>query len=232
MKAFILAAGLGTRLHPVTIDVPKCLVPIAGKPLLQIWLELLGSYGVEEALINTHYLSEMVQDFSASWSGVPKLRLSQETELLGSAGTLKRNWNFVAKEESFLVCYADNLTDINLTKLTGFHQRHCGLVTMALFRSERPKECGIAEMDDSGRIISFEEKPAVPKSSFANGGIYLMRTGIHAYLPRMKPSDIGFDLLPRCLGQMYGWLWEGLLFDIGNPESYLLAQKEWAAREN
>ncbi len=232
MKAFLLAAGLGTRLRPITNHLPKCLVPIGSKPLLQIWLELLNEHGVDEVLINTHHFPERVEQFNAKRSDAPKLRLSHEATLLGSAGTLQHNWSFVAGEESFLVCYADNLTDIDLAAMLRFHQGHSGLITMALFQTGRPRECGIAEMDGTGRILSFEEKPAAPKSPLANGGIYVMRAGIELLLPFQKPSDIGFDLLPRCLGEMHGWLWEGLLMDIGTPEAYARAQEAWARRQN
>lgn len=230
MKTFLLAAGLGSRLRPLTDQVPKCLVRIAGKPILQIWLELLARHGVREVLINTHHLSEQVYDFAANWSGHPKLHLSHEVNLLGSAGTLERNWDFVAAEESFLVCYADNLTNMDLGSLVQFHQTHPGSMTMALFLSERPEECGVAEMDEKGLITSFEEKPTAPRSALANAGVYVMRARVHSLLPRIKPSDIGFDLLPRCLGDMYGWRWDGLLKDIGNPLAYAQAQSLWAGK--
>lgn len=230
MKAFLLAAGLGTRLRPLTDRLPKCLVPIAGKPLLQIWLELLQRHGVGEVLINTHHLSEQVQEFAYSWVGLPKLHLSYEEALLGSAGTLEKNWDFVAAEESFLVCYADNLTDIDLRGLVQFHQDHDGLITMALFHSKRPKECGIAEIGKRDLVASFEEKPTAPKSSLANGGVYVMHRGVHSLLPNTKPADIGFDLLPRCVGALYGWHWDGVLADIGNPQAYAQAQSLWAGK--
>jgi mannose-1-phosphate guanylyltransferase len=230
MKAFLLAAGLGTRLRPITNQIPKCMVPIGAKPLLQIWLELLGDYGVEEVLINTHYLPKCVQAFALGWLGTPKLRLSHEETLLGSAGTIESKWDFVSDSESFLVCYSDNLTDIDLGKLIQFHQSHSGLVSLSLFRSGMPRECGIVEIDKKGLVLSFEEKPDVPKSFLANGGIYVMRSGIRSRLPHKKPSDIGYDLLPNCLGEMYGWLWKGLLMDIGNLEAYGRAQLAWGTR--
>ena len=229
MKAFLLGAGLGTRLRPFTNSIPKCLLPIGGQPLLQVWLELLQRHGVTEVTLNTSHLADQVRDFATGWSGLPRLYLSHEDVLLGSAGTLERNWDFVKDEESFLVCYADNLTDIDISEMIRVHQGNSGLVTMALFRSQNPRECGIAEVADNGAILSFEEKPQSPKSSLANGGIYVMRTDIQSRLPLKKPADIGFDLLPQCVGQMYGWLWEGLLVDIGSPESYLKAQELWAS---
>jgi mannose-1-phosphate guanylyltransferase len=232
MKAFLLAAGLGTRLRPITNRIPKCMVPIGAKPLLQIWLELLEDYGVEEVLINTHYLPDCVRLFASGWLGTPKVRLSHEEKLLGSAGTIESNWDFVKDEESFLVCNSDNLTDIDLGKLVQFHQGHSGLVTLSLFRSETPRNCGIVEIDQKGHVFDFEEKPNAPRSSLANGGIYVMRSGVRSRLPPKKPSDIGYDLLPQCLGEMYGWLWEGLLIDIGTQEAYACANLAWGTRVN
>jgi mannose-1-phosphate guanylyltransferase len=228
MKAFLLAAGLGARLRPLTDQIPKCLVPINGKPLLQIWLDLLGRHGVKEVLVNTHHLPERVIQFTSSLSSrKPKLWLTYEASLLGSAGTLAENWDFIKDEESFLVCYADNLTDINLEHLIQFHESHHGVLTMALFHSEKPTECGIAQLDNGRQILSFEEKPTHPKSSLANAGIYIMRRTIRSRITNKRPADIGFDLLPACLGDTFGWLCEGTLIDIGTPQAYASAQDIW-----
>jgi mannose-1-phosphate guanylyltransferase len=185
---------------------------------------------VDEVLINTHYQAEAVSAFAQAWTGTPKLTLTFEEQLLGSAGTIAQNWSFVANERDFLVCYADNLTDMDLGSLVRFHRSTPALCTMALFRSDRPSECGVVETDADGSVISFEEKPANPKSDLVNGGVYVMDAGIRPYLPDQTPADIGFDLLPRCLGNLRGWRWEGLLLDIGTPRSYASAQAIWSHR--
>ncbi|MCE5307559.1 MAG: nucleotidyltransferase family protein [Acidobacteriales bacterium] len=230
MKAYLLAAGLGKRLYPLTRDVPKCMAPIAGKPLLRIWLELLTSHGIEDVLINTHYLAEKVHEFARAWTTPPRLHITTEEALLGSAGTLRQNRDFVRGEEDFLVCNGDTLTDMDLGQLIQFHRMRRALVTMALFRTERPSECGIVEIDDEGQVLSFEEKPAAPRACVANGGIYVMRADVIERLPVKPVCDIGFDLLPQCLGEMYGFLWKGVLIDIGTPKSYVLAQDAWTRR--
>jgi mannose-1-phosphate guanylyltransferase len=231
MKAFLLAAGLGTRLRPYTDSVPKCMIPFSGTPLLQIWLELLGRHGVTDVLVNTHYLPEPVREFAREWRGAARLHLIHEPELLGSAGTLVRNWEFARGEESVLVCNADNLTDIDVSALGAFHRRHTGALTLALFRPANPEECGVVELNADGKIASFEEKPAKPRSPLANGGIYLMRTAaVEPRLPASLPADIGRHLLPACLDSMYGWEWPGMLIDIGSPELYHRGQEAWASR--
>ena len=229
MKAFLLAAGLGTRLRPYTDTLPKCLVPFSGKPLLEIWLELLGKHGVTDVLVNTHHLPGPVRDFAAGWHGSARLHLVHEAELLGSAGTLARNWDFARGEESVLVCNADNLTDLDIGALGRFHAGHDGAISLALFRPANPRECGIVELGPAGRIVTFEEKPAQPRSPLANGGIYVMRTAaVEPRLPRgPAPVDIGRHLLPACLDSMCGWEWPGLLIDIGSPELYHRAQALW-----
>src|ERR671933_1076253 len=117
MKAFLLAAGLGTRLRPVTDTVPKCMVEVGGRPMLDIWLDALAKAGVDEVLVNTHHLPGVVEAHVAGRSGPPAVRLSHERVLLGSAGTLLANKDFVAGEDMFLVVYADNLTDFDLAHL-------------------------------------------------------------------------------------------------------------------
>ena len=159
MKAIILAAGLGTRLRPITSTTPKCLVPINGVPLLELWLRDCERAGVDAVLVNTHHLAERVAEFVASRRGVP-VTLAYEPTLLGSAGTIAANWNFVDGDESFLVVYADNLTTFPLSKLMAFHATHDRIASMALFRSPNPSACGVVEMDAAGLVTGFWEKPA------------------------------------------------------------------------
>ena len=230
MKAFLLAAGLGTRLRPLTDTVPKCLVPIKGRPLLGWWLELLAKHKIDEVIINTHYLSEQVSEYIAlhnSGGKSPRAIEFYEPKLLGSGGTVKANQDFVKDEECFLICYADNLTDIDLTAIIESHKKNEAKLTMALFRSPNPEQCGIARMDPEGRIIGFEEKPEKPKSNLANGGVYVADADIFEAIPDSKFSDFGKDVLPKLVGDMYGWETKSFILDIGTPENYKKAQKEW-----
>ncbi|MBQ3446898.1 MAG: nucleotidyltransferase family protein [Synergistaceae bacterium] len=234
MKAFLLAAGLGTRLRPLTLTVPKCLVPIHSKPLLQWWVELFSQHGIREVMINTHYLREPVAEFiranNSSGSGVT-LHEAYEPELSGSGGMVRDNRNFVDGEDGFMIAYADNLTDANLTAFREFHRDTClkngGLLSMALFRANHPEQCGIASLDDDMSITAFTEKPAHPSSSLANAGIYIASPEIFSYIPREGSADFGKDVLPRLVGKMYGWETDGYLLDIGTPENYSKAQQEW-----
>ena len=229
MKAFLLAAGLGTRLRPLTDTVPKCMIPINGKPLIKWWCDLLLLHGVDQVLINTHYLSEQVRDFINiyNWEKTGlTLREFYESMLLGSAGTIHANRSFIEDDEYFFVCYADNLTNINLTAMRSYHESHTGVLTMALFQTKKPEQCGIIKLDDSNCIIDFIEKPERPTSNLANAGIYITRKEIFNYLQK-DTADFGKDVLPKLTGCMYGWESHDYLIDIGTIENYKQAQLEW-----
>src|SRR4051812_18983916 len=170
MKAFLLAAGLGTRLRPITDSVPKCLVRIGGTPLLDLWLEGLALAGVDEVLVNLHHLPEQVRSHLEGRTLPITVRTVFEPTLLGSAGTLLRNRDFVAGEEMFLAVNADNLTDFDLRLLADAHRGSAVMATLGLFRAADPSRCGIVELRD-GVVASFEEKPADPQGDLANAGL-------------------------------------------------------------
>lgn len=228
MKAFLLAAGYGTRLRPLTETVPKCLVPVHGRPLLEYWLLLFEKYGVTEVLINTHYLADAVRKFINEYNcrntGV-YICETYEPKLLGSAGTVRANRDFVTTDESFYICYADSLTNADLGAFKSFHDETDGVLSIALFRTNLPHQCGIVELDEDGRITAFAEKPEHPKSNLANAGIYIARRGIFDYLNE-DTYDFGKDVLPRLTGKMFGWHTKGYVLDIGIPENYITANEE------
>lgn len=228
MKAIILAAGLGTRLRPITLTTPKCLAPIAGAPLLELWLRECERAGVEAVLVNTHHLAERVQEFVAARQGVP-VRLAYEPELLGSAGTIRANWDFVEDGESFLVVYADNLTTFSLAELIAFHNRHDRMASMTLFRSPHPAACGVVEMDAGGLIAGFWEKPANPPGNLCNAGLYVFRRAVREYLPAGFPADVGHGLMPKLVGRAMGLEIRDYFVDIGTLENYERAQTEYPA---
>ncbi|HTQ57216.1 MAG TPA: nucleotidyltransferase family protein [Bryobacteraceae bacterium] len=228
MKAIILAAGLGTRLRPITLTIPKCLVPINGVPLLELWLRECERAGVDAVLVNTHHLAERVEEFVAARRGVP-VTLAYEPALLGSAGTIAANWNFVAGEESFLVIYADNLTTFPLSELVAFHATHDRIASLALFRSPNPSACGVVEMDETGLVVGFWEKPASPRSDLANAGLYVFRAPVRRYLPAEAPADVGRSLMPALVGQAKGLPIQEYFVDIGTLENYERAQADYKA---
>jgi len=230
MKAFLLAAGEGRRLGPLTDTTPKCLVPINRRPLLFYWFDLFRKFHIDEVLINTHYLHEKIEDILKENTFGIKIHISYEPKLLGSAGTIKMNEEFVKQEKEFCIFYADNLVDIDLVPLLKFHRKYGRIMTIGLFYTERPTECGICILDESGRIIDFEEKPRKPKSNLAGAGVFVTSPEIIEYIPKKIPADIGFDLIPKLVGKIYGFLLKGYIRDIGTPEDYKKAQQEWNLR--
>ncbi len=228
MKAIILAAGLGTRLRPITDTTPKSQEPNNGVPLLELWLRDCERAGVEAVLVNTHHLAERVEEFVAARRGVP-VTLAYEPTLLGSAGTIATNWNFVDGDESFLVIYADNLTTFPLSRLTAFHSTHDQIASMALFRSPNPSACGVVEMDNSALVTGFWEKPANPPGNLVNAGLYVFRGEVRQYLPREVPSDVGGALMPALVGRAKGLPISSYFIDIGTLENYHRAQADYAA---
>jgi len=225
MKSFLLAAGLGTRLRPLTNTIPKCLVQVAGKPLLEWWILLFEKYGINEVLINTHYLSEQVEEYISNYKSDIKFELFYEKNLLGSAGTIRANKDFI-QNEKFLIVYADNLTNFNIRKFVKFHKSHKLPFSVALFKTDMPKTKGIVELDKDNRVISFEEKPRNPKSNLANAGIYIAEPEIINLIDK-DISDIGCDILPRLVGNMQGFYDDYYLLDIGTHKHLEQAKKEW-----
>lgn len=231
-KALLLAAGIGSRLRPLTEKTPKCLLPVCGKPILGWWLDRLERHGVEEVVVNTHYLADQVARYLDARRGGLRIHISEEPELLGSAGTLAANWDrLTAAAGPFLVCNADTLTDVDLSELLATHAAGGQPMTLTVFESPEPSSCGIVELDERGVVVSFEEKPANPRSNLANGGVYVMTSQVEPDLPGHAPADIGYELLPRFVGRMTAFRWTGVLHDIGTVESYEQASPLWSSRE-
>ncbi len=226
MKAFLLAAGKGTRLQPLTFHTPKCLVSICGKPLIEYWFDLFELYGIDEILINASHLAEKVESYLNNHSRDFKVKLVYEETLLGSGGTIKKNREFVEREKSFFVFYADNLTNINLKKMLKFHNENKRDFTLAVFKVSNPHECGIVEMDEHSSIVSFVEKPENPASNLAFAGIMLSSPGLMDYFPDEDVFDLGHDVLPRVIGNAAGYIIDDYLLDIGTPEKLSQAEKD------
>jgi mannose-1-phosphate guanylyltransferase len=229
MKAFLLAAGIGSRLRPITDTVPKCMVTIDDRPLLDIWLDSFATAGVDEVLVNLHHLPDVVRQHVAARTGSPAVRLVLEPELLGSAGTLAANQQWVADEDFFLACNADNLTDFDLRNLIDAHRESGGTATLTVFHSPNPSAGGVLELDDAGRVVGFAEKPAIPASDLVNAGMYAFTPALLDEIKR-TPADIGYDLLPSLVGRARAIALDAYFRDIGTPEAYRRAREEWPVR--
>jgi mannose-1-phosphate guanylyltransferase len=231
VKAFLLAAGLGSRLRPITDTVPKCLVPVCGRPMLAWWMDHLARHGVDEVLINLHHLPDPVRAFASAYEGPVAIHLVMEPELLGSAGTLHANRDFVRGEEQFFILYADNLTDVDLGALRRFNTQHPAALTVGLFHAENPRACGIVTLDGDGTIVDFEEKPENPSGDLASAGMFIARAGLFEYVcPSSYPYDLGTHVMPAMIGAMNGVPVDGYLRDVGTLEGLHRAELEWRMR--
>jgi mannose-1-phosphate guanylyltransferase len=230
VKAFLLAAGVGSRLRPITNTIPKCMLPVGGRPLLDIWLDAFAQAGISEVHVNLHHLADVVSAHLSVRTSPPDVRMSYEPELLGSAGTLIANRQWIAGEEFFLACNADNLTDFDVTELIKAHREHAHIATLAVFHSETPSTGGVLETDPLGSVIGYTEKPEKPVSDLVNAGIYAFAPSVLDEIDGDLPKDIGYDLLPRLVGRARVVEIEGYFRDIGTPEAYQRAQLEWTAR--
>ena len=229
-KALLLAGGLGSRLRPLTDRVPKCLVEIGGRPLLEHWFAALQAAGVHDVLINTHHLPEPVRRFLAE-KNAAGVRACEACEpvLLGAAGAIASQMHWADDADDVLIVYADNLSDLDLAALLQAHRRHGDPMTTLLFHAANPRACGIAAMDAAGRIVAFEEKPAQPQSDLANAGVYAVTAAAWREIAALQAFDIGYDVLPRFVGRMRGHVHAGYHRDIGDFAALEAARRDAAS---
>jgi mannose-1-phosphate guanylyltransferase len=230
LRALLLAAGLGTRLRPITDAVPKCLVPIRGRPLLDIWLDLLLSGdAVERVLINVFHLAGMVAAHVAASPWRERIDLVDEAALLGTGGTVLANRSYFGAA-AFIVAHADNLTRFDLTAFIGCHEKRpvgCD-ITMMTFDTDAPQSCGIVEEDGCGIVRAFHEKVANPPGTRANGAVYIFEPSVIDFIGAIGHStvDISTEVLPAYLGRMVTFHNAGYHRDIGTLRSLQLAEAE------
>jgi len=228
MRALLLAAGFGTRLRPLTEIMPKCLVPIKGQPLLDIWLERLTKAGQGPFLINTHYFPEQVKNFIEQSEFCELVTLVFEPKLLGTAGTLMANLDFFEGQDGMLI-HADNYCMADLSEFVLAHQKrpsNC-LMTMMTFRTSDPSSCGIVELDEYGVVRQLYEKIDNPPGNLANGAIYVLSQQLIEIL-RFNSDDMydfSLQILPKLIGRIYTFETQETFIDVGNPEAYSRANR-------
>lgn len=229
MKAVLLAAGEGTRLRPLTLTTPKCLVPINGRPLLDLWLQLLSeAETISSIYVNLHYLAAKVeQHLTTHWAQLEHLHYWHEQRLLGTAGTLINNIEHLI-DDDVMVIHADNLSVFRLEEFIAAHRKRPSQceVTMMLFATDTPQSCGIVELDSNNVVLNMHEKVPNPPGNLANAAVYIFSKQLIKKLKTADISDISTELLPQYFGKIYSWLNQTYHRDIGTLESYNLAQSE------
>ena len=219
IRALLLSAGYGTRLRPLTLKTPKCLVKINKKPILEHWLNKLDYIGVENILINTHYLADKVNYFLDNQYFLnKKIYRFHEEILLGTAGTLIANSKFFLNSIGIMI-HTDNFTNMKLNNLVEAHQNrpnNC-LITMLTFSTNNPKNCGIVEVDQEGIVQAFHEKVENPPGNIANGAIYIFENDFLDWLKNNHPkaSDFSIEVLPFLIGKIFTYHTTMTYIDIG-----------------
>jgi NDP-sugar pyrophosphorylase family protein len=226
VKAMILAGGLSTRLYPLTKRVPKPLVPVAGVPNAALLVRYLKSYGFVEIAINVHYLADDIVNALGDGSrfGV-KLHYSHESELLGSAGAVKKIESFF-DDDTFIVIGCDEVTDLRLDRLLEFHRERGAIASIGLVERDEVDQYGVVVLDERRKIVGFQEKPAkgTERSKLVNTGVYAFSPEIFAHIPDGQFYDFGKQVFPSLQEsgeRFYGFDARGAYWaDIGTPNEY------------
>ncbi len=230
MKAVILAGGEGTRLRPLTCNVPKPMVPILNRPFLEHMLSHLSGHGVEHAILTMWYLPDVIRSHFGNGEGLG-LRLSYTLEEtpLGTAGAVKNVEDEL--DGAFLVLNGDIFTDLDLSAMARFHRDSGAMVTIALTQVEDPSAFGVVDMDESGRVSRFVEKPAPGEapSNWVNAGTYLVEPEALAQAPLGEHYMFERGLFPKLLemgAPVYGYRSNAYWADLGTPTSYARVHRD------
>lgn len=228
-KAFILAGGKGIKMRPFTLEQPKTMLPVKGRPLLEHIISALREQGIRDVIILVGFLGEKIRGHFGDGSkfGV-KISYVEEKRRLGTAAPLR-----LAKDqlsESFLMIYGDVLAQINFPDLIDYHQSHRGLATLALTTTSDPQEYGIVRLHGD-KIVDFTEKPHKEKiaSHLIFSGISVLSPKVIDRIPKKGFSMLEREVFPKLSkeGKLYGYLFEGKWFDVGTPQVYEKVLKEW-----
>ena len=224
MRGMILAGGLSTRLYPLTLKLPKPLVPVLDRPVVAHVLDYLRRFGVDDIAINIHYFSEAVRQFvgdGSAWNA--SVTYLHETELMGSAGAVKQ---LAARfTDTFAVIGCDDVTTLDLAAAIAFHRERRAMATIVLARAEDVSQYGVVVTDEDGRIRSFQEKPApgTELSKLVNTGVYIFEPGVLEHIPANTFYDFGKQVFPHLLRsqeRFFGMVQDAYWCDVGTPSEY------------
>ncbi|WP_193198848.1 mannose-1-phosphate guanyltransferase [Nostoc sp. MG11] len=236
MRAVLMAGGSGTRLRPLTCDLPKPMVPILNRPIAEHIINLLKRHQITEVIATLHYLPDVLRDYFQDGGdfGVQMTYAVEEDQPLGTAGCVKNIAELL--DETFLVISGDSITDFDLTAAIEFHKQKQSKATLILTRVPNPIEFGVVITDEQSRIRRFLEKPSTSEifSDTVNTGTYILEPEVLEYLPANTESDFSKDLFPLLLAKdepMYGYIAEGYWCDVGHLDAYREAQYDALARK-
>jgi NDP-sugar pyrophosphorylase family protein len=223
MKAFILAGGLGTRLHPIVAGRPKSMAQIGGRPFLAYQLDLLRSQGFTEIILCTGYMSKVIEEhFGDGGDFGVQITYSVEGKPLGTAGAIKHAAHLV--DGSFLVLNGDTYIQADLRDLTHFHQDRGALATIGLSRVGDPSRSGLVQVNDRGQVVRFTEKGIVQEEcNTVSAGLYVFEPEILDFIPSGRHVSLELGVFPHLVevgAPLYGYMLDGSFVDMGTPEGY------------
>lgn len=230
-QAVILAGGLGTRLRPITYEIPKALIPVHGRTITEHLFDLLKRYGITNIIMSVGYMKEKIEAYflDGSQFGL-NISYIEEEKPLGTAGPLKLARKGL--KETFVCMNGDELKNVNIDEMYEVHKRNKALATLALVEVMDPSLYGVARLDGN-KIMEFIEKPKKEKahSNFINSGFYILEPEVISLIPETKNgfAMLEKDVFPKIaeMGRLYAYKSKGQWFDTGNMERYEKAIKEW-----
>lgn len=236
MKVMIVAGGKGERLKPFTNSVPKPMVKVGSKPILEHILNLFKKYGFKDFIFCLCYLPEVITNYFGNGSkfGV-KIRYTFEEpkNSLGTAGAIALAKQFITND--FILTYADILRDLDIKNMIAFHKKNRAFVTLNIYKRESKNAKSKILIDSNNRVIKFIERPSEKELSesciWANGSFYILNPEIFNWIPNSKKSDFGTDIFPKLLAarkNLYAYPTTGYFMDIGNLEKLQLADKTFS----
>jgi len=225
MRAVLMAGGSGTRLRPLTCDLPKPMVPVLNRPIAEHIVNLLKHNGIKEIIATLHYLPDVFRDYfqeGKDFDVIMKYSI-EEDQPLGTAGCVKKVEQML--DRTFVVISGDSITDFNLQAAIAFHREKGAKATLILTKVPNPIEFGVVITDSEGRIQRFLEKPSTSEifSDTVNTGIYILEPEVLEYLPPEVEADFSQDLFPLLLDRgepLYGYIADGYWCDVGHLEAY------------
>jgi NDP-sugar pyrophosphorylase family protein len=229
-KLFILAGGFGTRLRPITYEIPKPLVPVQGKPILTHTIEFFKKFGVTEIIMSIGFLGEKIMDYYGDGSkfGV-KIQYITEDEPAGTAGPLRLIKHLINDEDFFMI-NGDNLFNLDLNNMIKQHKNTGCIASLALTPVDDPTSFGVAKLNEN-KILEFIEKPKIENapSNLINAGVYLFNSKIFNYIPDKTYSKIETEVFPELAkkGELFAYLMQGQWLPVGTMQEYETAIKDW-----
>lgn len=224
----LFSAGIGSRIRHRTLYNPKVLLMVNGSPILKYWLDKSIMLRPRKIIVNTHYLSEKIDEFiSSEYQNNSEIIIKYENELLGTGGSLKAYINDFENIETIVFIHADNYSSINLADFIYTHSRRPkeANITMGIFKPTNHFGCGMLNFNEKGMVIDYEEKPLTTKLEWANAGIFAAEVN---YILAMEPSlpiisDFSKDFIPMHFKEFYTHKINDYHIDIGTEENYILA---------